>query len=326
MIAEVIINTTAKELNKNYDYIIPDSILKEIKIGSRVLVPFGRKKLEEGFVVGIKQDSEFANKEIIKVEDNILNEKNIELANLMAKRYFCNISDCIKLMLPPGSNTKNIGNRIKEKTGNFVYLKKDAEEIEFDIEENKVKSEKQKRVLNFLFENEGIHILDLQAITETSRSIINTLEKNGYIRRDPTKPRALEIIEFSQTKREMINIPILGDINAGEPILATENIEDTFSLPIDFIKHNKDLFILKVNGNSMINIGVNNNDFAIIEKTQTAINGDIVVALIDDTATIKRFFKEKDHIRLQPENDNMDPIIIDDCKILGKLVGIFRSY
>lgn len=181
MIAEVIINTTAKELNKSYDYIIPDSILKEIKIGSRVLVPFGRKKLEEGFVVGIKQDSEFANKEIIKVEDNILNEKNIELANLMAKRYFCNISDCIKLMLPPGSNTKNIGNRIKEKTGNFVYLKKDTEEIEFDIEENKIKSEKQKRALNFLFENEGIHILDLQAITETSRSIINTLEKNGYI-------------------------------------------------------------------------------------------------------------------------------------------------
>ncbi|MDY6012066.1 transcriptional repressor LexA [Clostridium sp.] len=162
--------------------------------------------------------------------------------------------------------------------------------------------------------------------TSTVHGHLKRLEKKGLIKRDPTKPRALEIIEFSQTKREMINIPILGDINAGEPILATENIEDTFSLPIDFIKHNKDLFILKVNGNSMINIGVNNNDFAIIEKTQTAINGDIVVALIDDTATIKRFFKEKDHIRLQPENDNMDPIIIDDCKILGKLVGIFRSY
>lgn len=162
--------------------------------------------------------------------------------------------------------------------------------------------------------------------TSTVHGHLKRLEKKGLIKRDPTKPRALEIIEFLQTKREMINIPILGDINAGEPILATENIEDTFSLPIDFIKHNKDLFILKVNGNSMINIGVNNNDFAIIEKTQTAINGDIVVALIDDTATIKRFFKEKDHIRLQPENDNMDPIIIDDCKILGKLVGIFRSY
>ncbi len=162
--------------------------------------------------------------------------------------------------------------------------------------------------------------------TSTVHGHLKRLEKKGLIKRDPTKPRALEIIEISQSKREMINIPILGNINAGEPILATENIEDTFSLPIDFIKHNKDLFILKVNGNSMINIGVNNNDFAIIEKTQTAINGDIVVALIDDTATIKRFFKEKDHIRLQPENDNMDPIILDDCKILGKLVGIFRSY
>ena len=116
MIAEIIINTIAKELNRTYDYIIPDSILTEIKIGSRVFVPFGTKKIEEGFVIAIKQESEFANKEIIKVEDNILNEENIKLAMLMSKRYFCNISDCIKLMLPPGNSTKNIGNRIKEKT------------------------------------------------------------------------------------------------------------------------------------------------------------------------------------------------------------------
>lgn len=181
MVAEVIINTIAKELNKSYDYIIPDSILNEIKIGSRVFVPFGRTKQEEGFVVGIKQESEFANKEITKIEDNILNEQNIKLANLMARRYFCNISDCIKLMLPPGRSTKNIENRIKEKTGNFVYLKKEIEEIEIEIEENEIKSEKQKRILKFLFENEGIHVLDLQAITETSRSTIKTLEKNGYI-------------------------------------------------------------------------------------------------------------------------------------------------
>ena len=181
MIAEIIINTIAKELNRTYDYIIPDSILTEIKIGSRVFVPFGTKKIEEGFVIAIKQESEFANKEIIKVEDNILNEENIKLAMLMSKRYFCNISDCIKIMLPPGNSTKNIGNRIKEKTGNFVYLKKDIDEIEIEIEENIIKSEKQKRILRFLFENEGIHILDLQVITETSRSIINTLEKNGYI-------------------------------------------------------------------------------------------------------------------------------------------------
>lgn len=181
MIAEVIINTIAKELNKTYDYIIPDSILKDIKIGSRVFVPFGKIKQEEGFVIGIKDNSEFANKEITKLEDNILSKDNIELAKIMSKRYFCNISDCIRLMLPPGNTTKNIKNRIKDKTANFVYLKKEIEEIEFDIEEGVIKSEKQKRLLTFLFENEGIHISDLEILTDTSRSIIKTLEKNGYI-------------------------------------------------------------------------------------------------------------------------------------------------
>lgn len=181
MIAEVIINTIAKELNKTYDYIIPDSILKDIKIGSRVFVPFGKTKQEEGFVIGIKDNSEFANKEITKLEDNILSKDNIELAKIMSKRYFCNISDCIRLMLPPGNTTKNIKNRIKDKTANFIYLKKEIEEIEFDIEEGIIKSEKQKRLLTFLFENEGIHISDLEVLTDTSRSIIKTLEKNGYI-------------------------------------------------------------------------------------------------------------------------------------------------
>ena len=123
MVAEVIINTIAKQLNRTYDYIIPDSILKDIKIGSRVFVPFGKAKQEEGFVIGLKEKSEFANKEIIRIEDSILNENNIELAKLMSKRYFCNISDCIRLMLPPGNTTKNLDNRIKEKTGKFVYLK-----------------------------------------------------------------------------------------------------------------------------------------------------------------------------------------------------------
>lgn len=181
MIAEVIINTIAKELNKTYDYIIPDSILEDIKIGSRVFVPFGRTKQEEGFVIGIKENSEFANKEIIKLEDNILSKENIELARIMSKRYFCNISDCIRLMLPPGNTTKNIKNRIKDKTANFVYLKKEIDEIEFDIEEGVIKSDKQKRLLTFLFQNEGIHISDLEILTDTSRSIIKTLEKNGYI-------------------------------------------------------------------------------------------------------------------------------------------------
>lgn len=181
MVAEVIINTIAKELNKTYDYIVPDSILNEIKIGSRVFVPFGKTKQEEGFVIGLKETSDFANKEIIKLEDNILTEENINLAKLMARRYFCNISDCIRLMLPPGNTSKNIQNRVKDKKANFVYLKKEIEEIEFDIEEGIIKSEKQKRILTFLFENEGIHILDLELLTDTSRGIIKTLEKNGYI-------------------------------------------------------------------------------------------------------------------------------------------------
>lgn len=162
--------------------------------------------------------------------------------------------------------------------------------------------------------------------TSTVHGHLKRLEKKGLIKRDPTKPRALEIVEFLQPKREMINIPIVGNITAGIPILATENIEDTFTLPLDFIKHNNELFMLRVSGNSMINAGINDGDLAIIEKTQHASNGDIVVALIDDSSTIKRFFKENDHIRLQPENDAMLPMIVDDCKILGKLVGIFRSY
>lgn len=162
--------------------------------------------------------------------------------------------------------------------------------------------------------------------TSTVHGHLKRLEKKGLIKRDPTKPRALEIVEFLQPKREMIDIPIVGNITAGTPILATENIEDTFTLPLDFIKHNNDLFMLKVSGNSMINAGINDGDLAIIERSQQASNGDIVVALIDDSSTIKRFFKENDHIRLQPENDAMLPMIVDDCKILGKLVGIFRSY
>jgi primosomal protein N' (replication factor Y) len=195
MIAEVIINTIAKELNKTYDYIIPDSILKDIKIGSRVFVTFGRTKQEEGFVINIKKESEFANKEITKLEDNILTEENINLAKIMSKRYFCNISDCIRLMLPPGNTTKNMQNRVKDKTANFVYLKKEIEEIEFDIEEGIIKSEKQKRILAFLFKNEGIHIQDLELLTDTTRSIIKTLEKNGYI----------EIVEQKVERNPFIN-------------------------------------------------------------------------------------------------------------------------
>ncbi len=201
MVAEVIINTVAKELNRSFDYIIPKNLISEIKIGSRVFAPFGRQKIEEGFVINIKATSEFANKEIIKIEDNLLNEENIVLAKLMARRYFCNISDCIKLMLPPGAGSKNFEGRVKDKTANFVYFKKDINEIEFLIENEKIKSEKQKRVLNFLSENEGIHIADLEIITDTSRAIIKTLEKNGY----------LEIVEQKVERNPFANRKIKRD-------------------------------------------------------------------------------------------------------------------
>lgn len=162
--------------------------------------------------------------------------------------------------------------------------------------------------------------------TSTVHGHLKRLEKKGLIKRDPTKPRALEIIELHENKKEMINVPIIGKVTAGMPILATENIEDTFPLPLDFVSHNKELFMLRVSGESMINKGINSGDLAIIEKCSTASNGEIVVALIENEATIKTFYKEQDHIRLQPENDTMSPIIVPNCSILGKLVGLYRKY
>ena len=183
MFAEIIINSNARALNRIFDYIVPTNLEKDIKIGSRVFVPFGNgKKLEDGFVVNLKETSEFANKEILRIEKSgELTENNIILAKLMSRKYFCNISDCIKLMLPPGTGGKDLENRTKEKKGNFVFLKMDNEEIYSLIESGKIKSEKQKRVLEFLLENDGIYISDLEAITEVSKNIIKTLEKNEYI-------------------------------------------------------------------------------------------------------------------------------------------------
>lgn len=196
--------------------------------------------------------------------------------------------------------------------------------------------DKQKEIYEFLktyTENKGYppsvrEICEAVSLKSTStvHGHLKRLEKKGLIKRDPTKPRALEIVELNSTKREMLNIPIVGKVTAGLPILATENIEDTFSLPLDFIKHDRELFMLKVTGDSMINVGIREGDLAIIEQTNAALNGEIVVALIENEATIKRFFKEKDSIRLQPENDAMAPIIVDYCSILGKLVGLFRQY
>lgn len=161
--------------------------------------------------------------------------------------------------------------------------------------------------------------------TSSVHGHLKRLEKRGLIRRDPTKPRALEIID-NIPKREMLNIPIVGKVTAGLPILASENIEDTFTLPLDFVKHNSELFMLKISGESMINAGIFDGDLAIIERCQTATNGEIIVALIENEATIKRFYRENNKIRLQPENDHMDSIIVNDCAILGKLVGLFRTY
>lgn len=161
--------------------------------------------------------------------------------------------------------------------------------------------------------------------TSSVHGHLKQLEKEGLIKRDPTKPRALEIVD-SVIKKEMINVPIIGKVTAGLPILANENIEDSFPLPLDYVKHNNDLFMLKVSGSSMIKAGILDGDLAIIEKTQTASNGDKIVALIENEATLKTFYRENDHIRLQPENDEMEAIIVDNCSILGKLIGIYRTY
>lgn len=184
MYAEVIINSNAKALNRIFDYIVPDSMENTIKIGARVFVPFGKgSKLTDGFVINFKEKSEFANKEIAKIEiENSLTESNITLAKLMARKYFCNISDCIKLMLPPGTSSKEISNRVKEKTGNFVYLNKRIDEIEILIKTGKIKSDKHIRVLRFLEKNDGIYISDLENLTDINKGIFKTIEKNGYIK------------------------------------------------------------------------------------------------------------------------------------------------
>ena len=206
MVAEVIINSTAKKLNRTFDYNIPKELENMIFVGSKVLVPFGRfKNLEEAHVIRIKQSSEFEIKDIVKVETG-LTDKQIELANWMAKRYFCNVSDCIKLMQTPGTRTKNVNNRIQDKKINVVYLKKDFDEIIFDIEGGKIKSDKQIRILNFVKDNEGCTVTEIEAFTDCSRAIVNTLVKNEY----------LELVE-TKVERNPLN---------------SKNIEDTQNLKL----------------------------------------------------------------------------------------------
>lgn len=163
--------------------------------------------------------------------------------------------------------------------------------------------------------------------TSSVHSHLETLEKNGYIRRDPTKPRAIEICDdsFQMVRTEMVSVPIVGNVAAGQPILAEENIEDYFPVPADMVPKGES-FILNVRGESMINAGILNGDKVFVNACNTANNGDIVVALIEDSATVKTYYKESDHIRLQPENDSMDPIIVNDCQILGKVYGVLRFF
>lgn len=163
--------------------------------------------------------------------------------------------------------------------------------------------------------------------TSSVHSHLESLEKNGYIRRDPTKPRAIEICDdsFQMMRTEMVSLPVVGQVAAGQPILAEENIENYFPIPAEYIPGGES-YILHVKGDSMINIGILNGDQILVNTCKTARNGDIVVALIDDSATVKTFYKEDGHIRLQPENDTMDPIIVDDCQILGRVFGVFRVF
>lgn len=215
----------------------------------------------------------------------------------------------------------------------YIYIKFCSEDI---MAQGKL-SDKQREILEYIKSQilergfppavreicEAVHLKS----TSSVHSHLETLEKNGYIRRDPTKPRAIEILDddFNLSRREMVNVPIIGQVAAGEPILAQQNIEDYFPFPVEQMP-NHQTFLLRVKGESMINAGILNGDLVLVEQVSTASNGDMVVALIEDGATVKTFYKEEGIIRLQPENDTMDPIIVKDVTILGKVIGVMRFF
>lgn len=205
-----------------------------------------------------------------------------------------------------------------------------------DMEYGKI-SNKQREILEYIKEEilkkgyppavrEICEAVNLKS-TSSVHSHLETLEKNGYIRRDPTKPRAIEIMDdsFQMVRHEMTSIPVVGTVAAGQPILAQQNIESYFPIPVEMVP-NAECFSLRVKGESMINAGIFDGDLIFVECCNNARNGDIVVALVDDSATVKTFYKEDGHIRLQPENDTMEPIIVPDCQILGKVFGILRLF
>ena len=168
---------------------------------------------------------------------------------------------------------------------------------------------------------EAVHLKS----TSSVHSHLETLEKNGYIRRDPTKPRAIEIMDdsFNLSRREVVNVPMVGTVAAGQPILAQEHIEGYFPMPVDRLP-NAETFLLKVQGESMVNAGILDGDLVLVEQQATAENGEKIVALVNDSATVKTFYKEDGYFRLQPENDEMDPILVDDLQIVGKVIGVLR--
>ena len=198
-------------------------------------------------------------------------------------------------------------------------------------------SDKQRKILEYMKQeilNKGYpptvrELCDAVHLKSTSsiHSHLETLEKNGYIRRDPSKPRAIEIVDdnFNLTRREVVNVPIVGSIAAGQPLLAIQNIDNYFPIPAEYMP-NQNTFMLKVKGESMINAGIFDGDVILVKQQSTAKNGEMVAALVEDSATVKTFYKEDGHIRLQPENDNMDPIIVPDCQILGVVFGVFRFF
>ena len=320
MIAQVIINSNVKNLNRIFDYNVPSEMQGTICVGDRVLVPFGNKKTyEEGLIVGLKENTQYKVKDIAKIQEGIkLTEENIDLAKLMARRYFCNISDCIKLMLPPGTLNKNIDSRVKDKTLNFVYLKKDIEEIEEDIENKIIKSEKQKRVLNFLIQNEGIQTTELEIITDTTNAVLKALEKKEYI----------EIIEEKVERNPFLN----KDIKPTKKLKLTEEQQDAFNKIDKTINNNenKEFLLYGVTGSGKTEIYLQLIE-KIIQKNKTAI---VLVPEISLTPQmverfIARFGQEKiavlhSKLSIGERYDQWNKIKNGECKIvIGARSAIF---
>ena len=272
MIAEIIINRTAKRLNRTFDYNIPKELEELIMIGSNVLVPFGKSgSLADGYVIGIKENTSYEVKDIAQIKHN-LSKKQIELAKWMAKKYFCNISDCIKQMLTPGTKSKDESKNIQDKTINTVYLKKDEDEIQFDIDINKIKSEKQKKILQFIKNNQGATISEIEMFTGGTRAIVKTLEKNGYI----------EIVEQKVERNPLAS----KKIEKNQKLILTEEQQKAF-----------DVILAKLNSNEY-------GEFLLYGVTGSG-KTEVYLQLIEET-----FKKEKTSIVLVPEI-SLTPQMID---------------